>query len=167
MCPTGHSLSQDDAEELFESYMTHVSAKQKYRDQSRMRGSDPEALKRVAAEKLQMVKARSFCSGCRRRGHWHKDPECPLNQGKQTGQGGRGGGATTTPATAPTTSTGTSGTAPICENYPCHVVHVTWDLDQEKAPLLITDTACSKTVAGSPWMESYITAARRLGRLRP
>eukprot|EP00439_Symbiodinium_sp_Y106_P084410 s160_g25.t1 len=137
---------QDDAEELFESYMTHVSAKQKYRDQSRMRGSDPEALKRVAAEKLQMVKARSFCSGCRRRGHWHKDPECPLNQGKQTGQGGRGGGATTTPATAPTTSTGTSGTAPICENYPCHVVHVTWDLDQEKAPLLITDTACSKTV---------------------
>ncbi|CAE7621529.1 GIP [Symbiodinium sp. CCMP2592] len=158
-------LHDDDAEELFETYMTHVSAKQKYRDQVRMRGSDPEAIRKMAAEKLQKVKARSFCSGCRRRGHWHKDPECPLNQGAA----GRPNGTSTTSA-ASTSTTATPTTSPTKtpatrENYPCHVVHVTWDLEKDRAKGLqaITDTACSKTVAGSPWIENYITAAREVG----
>ena len=81
------AVPESVAEELYEAFMTHESAKQKYRDTVRLRGSDPDALKQVAADRLQAAKARSFCAGCKRRGHWHKDPCCPLNQNKNQSQG--------------------------------------------------------------------------------
>ena len=144
--------------------MTHETAKQKYRETSKMRGSDPEAIKKVAAEKLRLVKARSFCAGCKRRGHWHKDPECPLNQGRTR----EGTGGTGSPNKPP--ATGGNGGAPPKpsgprDNFPCHVVHVTWDIEQDKAGSFqaITDTACSKTVAGAPWMDAYFVAAKKAG----
>ncbi|CAE7724502.1 GIP [Symbiodinium sp. CCMP2592] len=158
------AVPEDVAEELYETYMTHESAKQKYRESSRMRGSDPEAIKKVAAEKLRLVKARSFCAGCKRRGHWHKDPECPLNQGR-TREGTGGTGSPTKPA--PGSGQGyaaTKNNGPR-DNFPCHVVHVTWDIEQDKGSSFqaITDTACSKTVAGAPWMDAYFVAAKKAG----
>ena len=35
-------------------------------------------MKRRGEEKLRQAKARSYCAACKRRGHWHRDPECPL-----------------------------------------------------------------------------------------
>ncbi|CAE7940188.1 unnamed protein product, partial [Symbiodinium necroappetens] len=84
-------------QEVAEALMTYQSAKEKYRAQQRARettdgdkptkdgdrdgdqrgapgGGDREA-------KVRAIKARSFCGGCGRRGHWHKDDECPLNRG--------------------------------------------------------------------------------------
>ena len=168
-------IQEEDAEHLYETYMTHISAKQKYKDNIRMRGSDPDAIRRVATEKLRLVKSKSFCAGCRRRGHWHKDPECPLNQASG-GAAARGGHPH---PTSTTTSSSTSASTPRPqlpsastpkpqlpkENFPCHVVHVTWDLETDKGGTLeaITDTACSKTVAGTPWMDSFLAEARRSG----
>lgn len=31
-------------------------------------------------ESLQKAKARSYCSACGKKGHWHKDPICPKNK---------------------------------------------------------------------------------------
>ena len=150
-------MPEEVAEQLYEAYMTHETAKQKYRDSLKLRGSDPEALRQVAADKLQAAKARSFCAGCRRRGHWHKDAICPLNQQKNMGKDGGFDGVREKGAedrTAPKT------------NYPCHVVHVTWDIENGTAPnklLGITDTACSKSVAGAKWLETYLREAKRIG----
>ena len=49
--------------------------------------------------------------------------------------------------------------------FPCHVVHVTLEIDgyTNDDLLAITDTACSKSVAGSSWIDSYLMEARRLG----
>ncbi|CAE7339323.1 GIP, partial [Symbiodinium sp. CCMP2456] len=104
------SLDEDDAEELYESYMTHVSAKQKYKEQIRMRGSDPESIKKLAAEKLQMVK--------------EPQEELPVHMAVRELQG---------------------------------------EADRAKNLQAITDTACSKSVAGVPWVEAYVGAARNVG----
>ncbi|CAE7254046.1 GIP [Symbiodinium natans] len=107
MSENGETIPQEIAEEWFEAFMTHETAKQKYRDAAKMRGSDPEAVKRLASERLQI------------------------------------------------------GEELLCgENFMCSVVCVTWDLKKEgRAPLLaITDTA--KTVAGAPWVETYLAAAK-------
>ncbi|CAE7480578.1 GIP [Symbiodinium sp. CCMP2592] len=150
------------ASELYEAYVTHETARQKYRDTLKLRGSDPDGMREAMHQKLQAAKQRSFCSACKRRGHWHKDPQCPLNQGK------------TASSMHPSSTGGTtgSGSGPSSPekipkvNFPCHVVHVTWDLNQsaEASSLLgITDTACSKSVAGVPWVESYLNEARKIG----
>ena len=144
--------------------MTHESAKQRYKDTLKLRGSDPESLRRLSEERLQAAKARSYCAGCRRRGHWHRDAVCPLN---------KSGGASTA-ATAPT-STGTttgagarSGGAPSStkgDGVKQHVVHVTWDIhDQAGSDLVaITDTACSRSVAGIHWINSYVALVKQRG----
>ena len=154
------------ASELYEAYVTHETARQKYRDTLKLRGTDPEGMREAMHQKLQAAKQRSFCSACKRRGHWHKDPQCPLNQGK------------TAPSTQASSTGGTLGSGSGSSssdknakvNYPCHVVHVTWDLAQPTAAsslLGITDTACSRSVAGVPWVESYLNSylneARKVG----
>ncbi|CAE7585010.1 GIP [Symbiodinium sp. CCMP2592] len=155
----GEAVSEEIAENLYNAYMTHETAKQRYRENSKLRGSDPEALRRLASEKLRLAKSRSFCSGCRRRGHWHRDAECPLNKGSATST-----------MTVPSSGQGTGnagGTArdPVKANFPCHVVHVTWDLggDEAEKLLAITDTACSKSVAGAAWVDNYVEEAKRRG----
>ena len=156
----GEGVSEEIAENLYNAYMTHETAKQRYRENSKLRGSDPEALRRMASEKLKLAKSRSFCSGCRRRGHWHKDAECPLNKGTSTG-------STSTSSTSGGTVGGSSGNArdPVKANFPCHVVHVTWDLGgaEPERLLAITDTACSKSVAGAGWVDNYVDEAKRRG----
>ena len=146
------------AEELYEAFMTHESAKQKYKEMSKLRGNDPEGMRQLAAERLQQAKNKSFCSGCRRRGHWHRDPECPLNQQ-------RNGSTNTRPSGPPPTSPAKDDSNPKT-SYACHYVYVTWDLDQKLAlPNLtaITDTACSRSVAGVPWIEKYMVEAKKIG----
>ncbi|CAE7293046.1 RE1 [Symbiodinium sp. CCMP2592] len=168
----GEEMSTEDADsqgvpeavasELYEAYVTHETARQKYRDTLKLRGTDPDGMREAMHQRLQAAKQRSFCSACKRKGHWHKDPQCPLNQGK------------TASSTHPSSTGGTAGpgSGPSSPeknpkvNFPCHVVHVTWDLNQstEASSLLgITDTACSKSVAGVPWVESYLNEARKIG----
>eukprot|EP00439_Symbiodinium_sp_Y106_P027969 s1500_g3.t1 len=153
---TEEFVSEDVAQDLYQAFMTHATAKQKYKESMKLRGSDPEGLRLLAQEKLKVAKSKSFCAGCKRRGHWHKDAICPLNKGRSDDS---------TPAGA---SSGPSATGVTKEgvraNYPCHVVHVTWDLKEHLPPdlLAITDTACSRSVAGSGWIDVYLAEARRM-----
>ena len=58
--------------------MAFRNAKSKYRAALRERG-----FSQCKDERLQQAKARSYCSVCHKKGHWHKDPECPANKGRQ------------------------------------------------------------------------------------
>ena len=147
-------VDEDVAQDLYQAYMTHETAKAKYRESMKLRGSDPNTLKQMAVDKLRMAKSKSFCAGCKRRGHWHRDPECPLNKG--------GTGSTT--ATTGTSST-TPSPAPVKPSFPCHVVNVTWEITEPTPPglLAITDTACSRSVAGAGWIDLYLAEARNGG----
>ena len=70
-----------DDEATHEAYVAFRNAKSKYRAALKERGF-PQS-KEV---RLQQAKARSYCSVCRKKGHWHKDPECPANKGKTSGE---------------------------------------------------------------------------------
>ncbi|CAE7838363.1 RE2 [Symbiodinium sp. CCMP2592] len=158
--PEDDCVPEEVAMNLYDAFMTHESAKHQYRASLKMRGSDPDALRSIAAEKLAAAKARSYCSKCKRKGHWHKDAICPLNQGTAA--------ATSTSATSGSTTAPSSASGgPAKTAYPCtHVVHVTWDLETDQVPqglTAITDTACSKTVAGLPWIEKYVNEAQAVG----
>ncbi|CAE7749525.1 GIP [Symbiodinium necroappetens] len=160
-------VSEEVAQDLFQAFMTHESAKQRYRENAKLRGSDPDSLKQLANDKLKAAKAKSFCAGCKRRGHWHKDAICPLNRGGPEATGGAAdrekSSATTAAATA--TSARTQSGMTVSSQYPCHVVHVTWEIEgyRNKDLLAITDTACSRSVAGAAWVDTYLIEARRLG----
>ena len=160
-------VSEEVAQDLYQAFMTHESAKQRYRENAKLRGIDPDSLKQLASEKLKAAKAKSFCAGCKRRGHWHKDAICPLNRGGSEATGGMAdrdkAGATTAATTATTTKT-QSGMI-VSSQFPCHVVHVTWEIEgyKNKDLLAITDTACSRSVAGAAWVDTYLAEARRLG----
>ena len=74
--------------------MTYQGAKAKYKESLQGRGTDPAELKRRAEERLRLAKQRSYCSACKRRGHWHKDPECPLKGQRRTAAAPSPSGAT-------------------------------------------------------------------------
>ena len=129
-------------EEVAVAYMTYQSAKNKYKEYAKARGykgenhdsggngqkgndAAPSAAK-TRDEKLRQIKARSFCSGCGRKGHWHKDEECPNNAGNRDNAVGKG-------ANSP---------REVCVTMP--------------AVLGITDTACARTVAGTQWLQDYM-----------
>ncbi|CAE7939825.1 FTSH1, partial [Symbiodinium necroappetens] len=125
-------VNEDVAQELFQAYMTHETAKQRYRENAKLRGSDPETLKQLASDRLKdandvVTGIKMLCA--------HSTVATPraLERAKTM--------------------------------FPCHVVHVTWEIDGyvNDDLLAITDTACSKSVAGSSWIDSYLTEARRLG----
>ncbi|CAE7707470.1 GIP [Symbiodinium sp. CCMP2592] len=115
------------------------------------RGINPDLAKndgKTPGEKLQIAKSRSFCSGCKRRGHWHRDPECPLNQG-------RGG-------TADRPENKDSGSG-VKEGYVVQIAYEVGDNGDRDRLYAITDCACSKTVAGQRWIQDYIGSAKRSG----
>ncbi|CAE7263747.1 GIP, partial [Symbiodinium natans] len=151
-------IPEEVANDLYQAFLTHETAKQRYRETAKLRGSDAESLKRLAAEKLQAAKARSFCSGCKRRGHWHLDSVCPLNRSSG------GGNPSSTSATTGGTG-GQGGKEGAKTNFPCHVVHVTWDISDKSGYQLvgITDTACARSVAGAGWMDAYLAEIRKNG----
>ena len=150
-------VPEEVAEELYEAYMTHETAKAKYRQLAKSRGTDPNYLKKVSEDKLKMAKSRSFCAGCKRKGRWHRDPECPLNQGKPQ-----------TSSTAASSGSSIQGGA-VKSSFQCHVVHVTWDRNEGATNELtsITDPACSRTVAGAPWLERYLQVLEQKGGGKP
>ncbi|OLQ00470.1 Copia protein [Symbiodinium microadriaticum] len=145
----GGDARDDDAdmpEEVAVAYMTYQSAKNKYREHKNARGykgdadnadgGEKNAAAKARDEKLRQIKARSFCSGCGRRGHWHKDDECPNNSGSKT-TGPKSGAAV----------------KEVCVAMPAEVMtlkHISGTL------LGITDTACARTVAGTQWLQEYI-----------
>jgi hypothetical protein len=66
------------AEGFHSAFMAFQDAKSKYREALRGRGVDQAELKKRAEDRLKAAKLKSYCAACKRKGHWHKDPECPL-----------------------------------------------------------------------------------------
>ena len=152
---TSESDAKDDEddcipEDVAQAYVTYQSAKQRYKDQQRARGyvaGDGNAGNHSdnKDEKLKAMKARSFCSGCGRRGHWHKDAECPKNKPGANHQA------------APKTDVKDIS---MCNVLPAEV----YATKHEGEFLLgITDTACARTVAGTQWLQKYTDALAKLG----
>ena len=161
-------VPEEAAQELHEAFVAQESAKARFREVAKARGVDPsflgarqdrkpfteEQIKTSVEQRLQAAKSRSYCAGCRRRGHWHRDPECPLNQGAQP-----------TKPQASQDAHVTTSNSDDASGAVGNVVQVAYEVGTEpEAKLLaITDTACSKSVTGQSWLDSYIQAARQAG----
>eukprot|EP00913_Durusdinium_trenchii_P029285 g27452.t1 len=74
----GELVDEETACQQHTAYMAYQGAKAKYREALRGRGADVEELKKRSDERLKLAKLRSYCSACKRKGHWHRDPECPM-----------------------------------------------------------------------------------------
>ncbi|CAJ1438952.1 unnamed protein product [Effrenium voratum] len=120
-------------EEAEEAYVTYQNAKSKYRTIMNARGINPKANQE---ERIKAAKARSYCSACKKKGHWHKDPECPLNQKNPQGD-----------------------KRDAHQVKFCHVAYMT-DSTTETELYGITDCACSRTVAGRPWIRRMVRKAK-------
>ncbi len=139
------------AEAAHTAYMAYQGAKAKYREALKGRGVDLEEVKRRSEERLRQAKQRSYCSACQRRGHWHRDPECPLRDGSK----GKDDGAKES-GTHRVNMVHNVQSSFVAENAPLR--------DEPGVKMLaILDTACTKTVAGYPWFESYYIMADNLG----
>ena len=165
--PGDEGMSEETAFELHEAFVASETAKQRYREVAKARGVDPavlgsrsdpkvlsdEALKQSVEQRLQAAKQRSFCAGCHRRGHWHKDPECPLNRGAQSSN---------KPPPAKNVHVTDAVAGDVSDGS---VVQVAFEVGVEPSGqlLAITDTACSKSVAGQSWLNDYLKAARVSG----
>ncbi|CAE7216060.1 GIP, partial [Symbiodinium sp. CCMP2456] len=101
-------------------------------DAAKARGVDVEAVRKTAEQKVALAKSKSHCAACGQKGHWHRDAICPKNKA------------------------GTSNQDPKA-----HSIHVTNEVfELTTAPggplLAITDTACSRCVVGTAWLQRYI-----------
>ena len=174
-------MDEGVASEMHSAYMAFQNAKSKYREAMKGRGLDKEELKKRSEERLRLAKARSYCVACKRRGHWHKDPECPL-------RGASAGTRSSEPKGAQMTQHVQMCFMTKHGNYiidevdipvePFGITNESWmthesqenemsgDYGAEvglaydawfpgKAVLAIADTACTKTVAGHQWYEEY------------
>ncbi|CAE7520200.1 GIP [Symbiodinium microadriaticum] len=143
-------LEDGVSEEVAVAYATYQSAKDRYREQSRNRGyrggrtadndkGNDNKAELTKDQKVKLMKSRSFCSSCGRKGHWHRDPECPNN-----GQ--------------------SNSTKNVKEIEVCHhVAAEVFSLRHEGPALLgITDTACARSVAGTMWLQQYSDALERV-----
>ena len=77
-------VDESTAMEHHTAFVAYQAARDRYQEALKGRGTDPELLKKRAEERLRQAKQRSYCGACKRRGHWHRDPECPL-RGKAGG----------------------------------------------------------------------------------
>ncbi|CAE7217070.1 GIP [Symbiodinium pilosum] len=149
------------SEEVAAAYATYQTAKQRYKEHQKNRGfngyanegkgetSQPGKGNEKTSEKIKLMKAKSFCSGCGRRGHWHKDAECPHNQPGHQKNGDK--------------SSNKAADVGYCNLLPAEV----FSIRLEDAGLLgITDTACARTVAGTQWLQAYTDKLATLG-VRP
>ena len=140
------------AEAAHTAYMAYQGAKAKYREAVKGRGVDLGEMKKRNEERLRLAKQRSYCSACKRRGHWHRDPECPL------GDAGKNGGAAASHEPS-------SHQVNMVHNV--HSSFVASDLSRSRQEvsmemLAILDTACTKSVAGYSWFEQYYKMADHL-----
>ena len=152
--PRGDESDLEDGvpEEVAIAYATYQSAKERYRDQAKARGYQGDRghgqahakdfakkAELTKDEKVKLMKSRSFCSSCGKKGHWHRDPECPNNAG--------GGGVRSVKE------------IDVCH----HVAAEVFSLKHEGSSLLgITDTACAKAVAGTMWLQQYSDALEKI-----
>ncbi|CAE7353792.1 GIP [Symbiodinium sp. CCMP2592] len=155
-------ISEEVAVELHEAFVAQESAKARYRDVVKARGIDPETLKKKSGDevtrqqiddRLAQAELRSYCAGCGRRGHWHKDPERPLN---------KNGNPASKPKTAQDHQVHATSVSPDVPASIVEVAYMVGDLGGDRLPA-ITDTACSKSVMGQGWLESYVRLAKEVG----
>ena len=132
--PEDETFLEDD-EEAQEAYVSYQNAKSKYKTIIKSRGTTVSNAQKD--ERIKQAKLRSYCSVCKRRGHWHRDPECPANQQK-------------------TTSATTTQVSHVCEIY----FAGNSNPDELYA---ITDCACSRSLAGSSWIARLRENARAKG----
>ncbi|CAE7504439.1 RE2 [Symbiodinium natans] len=86
---SGSELEDGVPEDVAIAYATYQSAKEKYKEQTKARGYQGDRGEKSKQkggdmsheEKVKLMKSRSFCSSCGKKGHWHRDPECP-NHGR-------------------------------------------------------------------------------------
>ena len=102
---------------------------------------DPEAVCRTAEDRIKAAKAKSFCSARGQRGHWHRDPVCPRRRGDHAGTGSRDEGR---------------------KAQTVHVVNEIYEVasDITGGLMAITDSACSKNVMGTGWLQKYLDMMR-------
>ena len=128
------SPANEDEAELYEAFMT---AKAQYRDAVKNRNLEPDEVKRAIDSKIQNAKLRSFCSVCKQRGHWYRDPECP---GKPPAQ----------------TSSKDNNAAPVTQTANIsNEVFMTSGILSDNL-LAIADSACTKSVTGTAWLQRYM-----------
>ena len=160
----GPYLDEETAIEIHEAFVAQESAKARYRDVIKARGVDPETLKNgkkgteeptkpSSDESLAQAKLRPYCAGCGRRGHWHKDAECPLN---------RAGNSAPKPRATQDHQVHATTASPGPPAGVVEVAYMVGDLGGDRL-LAITDTACSKSVMGQKWLESYLRLAKETG----
>ena len=131
--PSAEGQDDFDSEdaEAHEAYVAFQNAKSKYQAALKDRG-----FKMSKDERLKLAKQRSYCSVCHKKGHWHKDSECPANKGKAVGS---------TPHTT-------------------HVVYYTGGGESGRDGIMaITDCACSRTLAGKSWMVKFVRCLKKRG----
>ena len=143
-------VSEDLAQELHTAYMAHQNARSRYKEAVKGRGFDAEAMREKAAARLKLAKERSYCSACKRKGHWHKDAECPLNKRKPVNR-----------TQVLMTSLG-GGEGRKAHEAMVVEVHVAMRAGQGKL-LMILDTACASSVVGYPTLTAYMEEADGTG----
>ena len=132
----GDLLENENEADLYVAYMT---AKAKYREVAKARGTDtdPAGTQRAIEDKIRTAKSKSRCAACGKRGHWHRDPQCPKRQEEKTA-------ASSKPNTIHVTN---------------EIMELTPIANHEEL-LAILDTACSKTVVGTAWLQRYLQHTR-------
>ncbi|CAE7760535.1 unnamed protein product, partial [Symbiodinium necroappetens] len=132
----GSDLEDGVPEDVAVAYATYQSAKERYKEQARSRGyqgdrgGDKQKAKPADPgrdEKIRLMKSKSYCNSCGKKGHWHKDPECPNNVHQVRD-------------------------VEVCHHVPAEVFSLRHD---GESLVGITDTACAKSVAGTGWLQSY------------
>lgn len=130
--------AEDD--EAHEAYVAFQNAKSKYQNVLRARGTTGGGngqSDRAKEERIKLAKARSFCSACKKKGHWHRDPECPLNANRDKVRNPQ--------------------VAHLCEIYLAnHGGH-------QDYYMAILDCACSRTLAGRPWLATFVKSCKTKG----
>ena len=154
----GDAMTEEEAVILHEAFVAQETAKAKYREVAKARGVDPRVIKdsrrasdegkQAIEDRLASAKARSFCAGCGRKGHWHKDSVCPLNSRQQKPPDQQ----------AHLTSASTDSN----QGTVVQVAYEVGNLGGDRL-LAITDTACSKSVTGQRWLDDYLKLARASG----
>ena len=144
-------MREEVASELHTTFEAHLAAKARFKATVLGRGVDQDEAKARAKQRLQEAKNRSYCSACKRKGHWHKDAACPLNKGVSKEGGRPGHECPVVFATAADNdhigeagedndTRGNGGSGPTGRPH--------------QKLVAIMDTACSRSVAGYDWFQA-------------
>ena len=129
-------LEEPDDEETQEALVAFQNAKSRYQSILKSRGTTVPS-SGSKEDRLRLAKARSYCSACKKKGHWHKDPICPLHPSNRKDG--------------------------IKETQTAHMVYFTDMIDDGRKLHAIADSACSRTLAGTGWLMRYRQLADECG----